>query len=168
MTHSVEETVYAFSAVSNDGRPIPLEQFRGQVLLIVNTASKCVFTSQYAGLERLYSEYKDRGLVVLGFPCNQFGAQEPASDREIAQFCDVNYGVSFPIFAKVDVNGPNAHPLFQYLKKERAGFLGLIRRGAIQWNFTKFLIDRQGRVVSRHAPAASPEGLRPEIEKLLR
>jgi glutathione peroxidase len=118
-------------------------------------------------LEKLYEDFKDRGLVVLGFPCNQFGAQEAGSDAEIAQFCELNYGVSFPIFSKIEVNGPNAHPLFQYLKKEKAGLLSAIGLGAIKWNFTKFLVDRSGKVVSRHAPATSPEQLATEIEKLL-
>jgi len=137
------------------------------VLVVVNTASKCGFTPQYAGLEALYREFKDRGVVVLGFPCNQFGGQEPGSEAQIAQFCQLNYGVTFPIFAKIDVNGPGAHPLFQYLKAERGGLLGAIGMDAIKWNFTKFLVDRYGKVVARFAPSAAPESLKPEIEKLL-
>jgi glutathione peroxidase len=134
------------------------------VLVVVNTASKCGYTPQYAGLEALYQQYKDRGLVVLGFPCNQFGAQEPGTEEEIAQFCELNYGVNFPIFAKIDVNGPHTHPLFKFLKSEKSGFLGT---EAIKWNFTKFLLDREGNVVKRFAPSVAPADLSPEIERLL-
>jgi glutathione peroxidase len=163
---AVETTnVYAFRAPRLDGAPVSLDTFRGRVLLIVNTASKCGFTPQYAGLEALYREFSGAGLTVLGFPCNQFGAQEPGSATEIGSFCERNYGVSFPIFAKVDVNGPDAHPLYQYLKRARPGIFGTER---IKWNFTKFLVDRQGKVASRFAPKTTPESLRPEIEKLLR
>lgn len=156
--------VYAFSAPLLDGTPMPFDAFKGRVLLIVNTASKCGFTPQYAGLEALYREFKGAGLTVLGFPCNQFGAQEPGSAPEISAFCEQNYRVSFPLFARIDVNGPGAHPLYQYLKKTRPGILGSER---IKWNFTKFLVDRQGIAVSRFAPKTSPESLKPEIEKLL-
>lgn len=136
----------------------------GKVLLVVNTASKCGFTPQYAELEALYRDYKDRGFEVLGFPCNQFGAQEPGDAEEIRNFCSLTYDVSFPMFAKIDVNGGDADPLWQWLKKEQTGLLGI---GAIKWNFTKFLIDRSGKVVSRHAPTVRPQLLREEIERLL-
>jgi glutathione peroxidase len=164
---TTETTVYDFSARSLDGRDVPLSEYRGQVMVIVNTASKCGFTPQYAGLETLYRQYKDRGLVVIGFPCNQFGAQEPGGAEEIAQFCELNYGVSFPIFAKIEVNGAQAHPLYKYLKSEKSGLLGAIGLDAIKWNFTKFLVDRNGKVVERFAPATSPGDLAPAIEKLL-
>jgi len=146
---------------------VPLAQYKGKVLVIVNTASKCGFTPQYAGLETLYQQYKDRGVVVLGFPCNQFGTQEPGTEEEIAQFCELNYGVSFPIFAKIEVNGPNAHPLYKFLKKERSGILGAIGLNSIKWNFTKFLVDRAGNVVDRFASATTPAELAPAINKLL-
>jgi len=152
-----EVTIYGFSAPLLDGRPAQLEEFRGQVLLIVNTASKCGFTPQYAGLEELYRTYKDRDFAVLGFPCNQFGRQEPGSAGEIGAFCRKNYGVSFPMFAKIDVNGADAHPLYRFLRQSKAGILGDFDAGRIKWNFTKFLIDRRGRVVSRHGPSATPD-----------
>ena len=167
MTDSIGQSVYNFSALSLDGHEVPLAQYAGKVLVIVNPASKCGFTPQYAGLEALYKEYKDRGVVVLGFPCNQFGAQEPGTEAEIAQFCELNYGVSFPIFAKIDVNGANAHPLYKFLKSERSGLLGAIGLDAIKWNFTKFLVDRTGKAVGRYAPSTTPGELAPEIEKLL-
>ncbi len=157
-------TVYAFSAPLLEGGTVNLESFRGQALLIVNTASKCGFTPQYAGLERLYEEFKGRGFAVLGFPCNQFGAQEPGGEAEIGAFCEKNYGVSFPLFAKIEVNGPGTHPLYQFLKKAKAGVLGT---AGIKWNFTKFLVDREGRVVGRYAPATKPEALKGAIEGLL-
>ncbi len=157
-------SVYAFSAPLLDGQTIGLDQFRGSVLLIVNTASKCGLTPQYEGLEQLYRTYKDRGLVVLGFPCNQFGAQEPGSSVEIGAFCQRNYGVSFPIFDKIEVNGPHTHPLFQFLKKNKPGIFGTEK---IKWNFTKFLIDRQGIAVRRSAPRTAPKSLIPAIERLL-
>ena len=141
-----------------------LSSFRGKVLLIVNTASQCGFTPQYAGLETLYKKYKDQGFAVLGFPCNQFGAQEPGDSAEIANFCEKNYGVTFPMFGKVDVNGPGAHPLFVKLKGEAPGILGT---EGIKWNFTKFLLDKKGSVVSRHAPTTSPDMLEAEIGTLL-
>jgi glutathione peroxidase len=140
-----------------------LKRFEGQVLLIVNTASACGFTPQYRDLEELYRALKPRGFSVLGFPCNQFGKQEPGSAAEIRQFCDSNYGVTFPMFEKIDVNGDNAHPLYKYLKSEKSGLLGK----AIKWNFTKFLVNRQGRVVARHAPTTKPGTLTKEIEALL-
>jgi glutathione peroxidase len=158
------ERLYAFSAPLLTGQTIGLDQFRGSVLLIVNTASKCGFTPQYEGLEQLYLAYKDRGLVVLAFPCNQFGAQEPGSSAEIGPFCQRNYGVSFPLFDKIDVNGPHAHPLFQFLKRCKPGIFGSEK---IKWNFTKFLIDRKGNVVQRYAPRITPKSLAPAIERLL-
>jgi glutathione peroxidase len=161
------QSVYDFSALSVDGHEVPLAQYKGKVLVVVNTASKCGFTPQYAGLEALYRDYKDRGVAVLGFPCNQFGAQEPGTEAEIAQFCELNYGVSFPIFAKIDVNGSNAHPLYKFLKSKRSGIFGAIGLDAIKWNFTKFLVDRTGNVVGRYAPSTAPAELAPEIDKLL-
>jgi glutathione peroxidase len=155
--------IYDFSAQSLAGEEIPLKQFEGKVLLIVNTASACGFTPQYKGLEALHLDLAPRGFAVLGFPCNQFGGQEPGDAAVIAQFCASNYGITFPLFAKVDVNGDNAHPLFKYLKNQKAGLLG----PSIKWNFTKFLVDRSGKVVARHAPTARPESLTREIEVLL-
>ena len=156
--------LYSFTADSLDGHPISLSEFTGRVLLIVNTASKCGFTPQYAALEQLYRSYKSRGFVVLGFPCNQFGQQEPGSASDIGSFCERNYGVSFPMFAKIDVNGPAAHPLYRFLKERKAGLFGT---RAIKWNFTKFLIDRDGNVVSRFAPSTKPLDLAPSVERLL-
>jgi glutathione peroxidase len=156
-------SIYDFSANTLAGKELPLKQFEGQVLLIVNTASACGFTPQYKGLEALQKTYGARGFLVLGFPCNQFGGQEPGDAAQIEQFCERNYGVSFPMFSKVDVNGGKAHPLFKYLKDEKSGLLG----SAIKWNFTKFLVDRSGKVVARHAPTATPESLKKEIEALL-
>lgn len=144
-----------------------MAQFRGHVLLIVNTASKCGFTPQYAALEQLYLTYRDRGFDVLGFPSNQFGAQEPGTAAEIASFCETRFGVTFPLFAKIDVNGPGAHPLYRFLKQEQPGILGFFAAGAIRWNFTKFLVDRQGRVAARFGPAKKPEKLAGVIEQLL-
>jgi glutathione peroxidase len=161
------ETVYRFSAPLLDGRMTSLAEFEGRVLLIVNTASKCGFTPQYAGLEQLHRTLKDRGFEVLGFPSNQFGGQEPGTEAEIGAFCEKNYGVSFPVFAKIDVNGPHAHPLYQFLKKSKPGVLSFLFAGGIQWNFTKFLIDRKGRVAGRYAPSTKPKGLARTIEKLL-
>ncbi len=154
----------SFSADTLQGQTQSLAEYAGKVLLIVNTASQCGFTPQYAGLEALYQKYKDRGLVILGFPCNQFGAQEPGSATEIGAFCQKNYGVSFPMFAKIEVNGENAHPLYQHLKKSAPGVLG---SEAIKWNFTKFLVDRNGQVVKRYASATTPEALAADIESLL-
>ena len=155
--------VYDFTAKSLAGEDVPLKQFEGKVLLIVNTASKCGFTPQYQGLEALHRELSPRGFAVLGFPCNQFGGQEPGDARQIADFCDSKYDVSFPLFDKIDVNGANAHPLYNYLKREKSGLLG----SSIKWNFTKFLVDRAGQVVARHAPTATPQGLKKDIEALL-
>lgn len=155
--------IYDFKAKSLAGEDIPLQRFEGQVLLIVNTASACGFTPQYKGLEALHEALHPRGFSVLGFPCNQFGNQEPGDAKQIEQFCTKNYGVTFPMFAKIEVNGTSAHPLFNYLKSEKAGLLG----PSIKWNFTKFLVDRSGKVVARHAPTAKPEGLAREIEALL-
>jgi glutathione peroxidase len=160
-------TVYSFSAQTLDGRATSLSDFKGKVLLIVNTASQCGFTPQYAGLESLYRTYKERGLEVLGFPCNQFGSQEPGTAAEIGVFCERNYGVSFPMFGKIDVNGEKAHPLYQFLKKEKPGLLGPLGGGAIKWNFTKFLVNRNGRVVARFASTTKPESLTKDIENLL-
>jgi glutathione peroxidase len=155
--------VYDFTAKSLSGDEVPLKRFEGQVLLIVNTASACGFTPQYKGLQELHQALSPRGFAVLGFPCNQFGAQEPGDESQIEQFCSTNYAVTFPMFAKIDVNGTSAHPLYEYLKREKSGLLG----PSIKWNFTKFLVDRSGKVVARHAPTARPEGLRKEIEALL-
>ena len=155
--------IYDFTATSLAGEDVPLKRFEGQVLLIVNTASACGFTPQYRGLEALQKELGPRGLSVLGFPCNQFGHQEPGDAKAIEQFCDSNYAVTYPMFAKIDVNGDNAHPLFRYLKSEKSGLLG----SSIKWNFTKFLVDRSGRVVARHAPTTTPASLKKEIEALL-
>ena len=155
--------IYDFTAKSLAGEDVPLKQFEGQVLLIVNTASACGFTPQYRGLEALQRELGPRGFSVLGFPCNQFGGQEPGDARQIEQFCASNYAISFPMFAKIDVNGFHVHPLYQYLKSEKSGVLG----ASIKWNFTKFLVDRSGRVVARHAPTTTPEALKKEIEALL-
>ena len=156
-------SIYDFSAKSLAGEDTPLKQFEGKVLLIVNTASACGFTPQYKGLEALQQAYGSRGFSVLGFPCNQFGRQEPGSAAEIEQFCSSNYAVSFPMFDKIDVNGDNAHPLYQYLRGEKSGLLG----SSIKWNFTKFLIDRSGKVVGRYAPTTTPEALTKDIEALL-
>lgn len=156
--------LYGFTATLLDGQPMPLSYFAGRVLLIVNTASKCGFTPQYAGLEQLYRDYHDRGLDVLAFPSNQFGNQEPGGAEEIGQFCERNYGVSFPVFSKVDVNGRNADPLFQFLTSARRGFFGTRR---IKWNFTKFLVDREGNVVGRYAPSTDPMKLKDMIELVL-
>ncbi len=157
-------TVYDFSAKSLSGEEIPLSKFKGKVLLIVNTASKCGFTPQYSGLEKLQETYSARGFEVLGFPCNQFGSQEPGNAEEIASFCSLNYGVTFPMFAKVDVNGAGAHPLYQYLKRAKPGSLGF---QSIKWNFTKFLAGRNGAVTARYSPMTKPEELEKSIEALL-
>ena len=155
-------SIYSIGVKTIDGASTTLEPYRGKVMLIVNTASKCGFTSQFAGLETLYRRYKGRGFVVLGFPCNQFASQEPLSEPQIRNFCQVNYGVTFPMFAKIDVNGPNAHPLYSHLKQSAPGIL---RSEAIKWNFTKFLVDREGRVVRRYAPSTKPEEIASDIEK---
>src|SRR5579863_2027856 len=158
---TVAGSVYDFSAPLLDGRNLRLAEFKGRVLLIVNTASQCGFTPQYAGLEELYRAHRDRGFDVLGFPCNQFGNQEPGSAEDIGAFCERNYRVSFPMFARIDVNGASAHPLYRFLKESRPGLLGSER---IKWNFTKFLVDRAGRVVDRFAPAKKPRDLAARIE----
>ena len=157
-------TVYDFEAQSINGKPVALKQFEGKVLLIVNTASACGFTPQFGGLEKLHESYADQGLVVLGFPSNQFGAQDPGSNDEIASFCQLNYGVSFPMMAKIDVNGAQAAPLYQWLSQEAPGLLG---SKSIKWNFTKFLVGRDGRVIRRYAPMDTPAKLSADIEAAL-
>jgi len=156
--------VFDFQATALDGTPVDLAQYRGKVLLIVNTASKCGFTPQYQGLEKVYRELHPRGLEILGFPCNQFGHQEPDGEAEIGAFCEKNYGVTFPMFAKVDVNGDAAHPLWKHLKETAPGLLGT---EAIKWNFTKFLVGRDGQVIHRYAPTTKPEEIAGDIEKAL-
>jgi len=160
-------SIYDFSADLLDGTTVRLDQFRDRVLLIVNTASQCGFTPQYAGLEALYARYREQGLEVLGFPSNQFGAQEPGTAAQIGAFCEKNYGVTFPMFAKIDVNGANAHPLYRHLRKQKPGMLGILAGGRIGWNFTKFLVDRRGSVVKRYAPSTGPASLAGDIEMLL-
>lgn len=154
---------YNFTAISLQGKEIKMSDYRGKVVLVVNTASKCGFTPQYEGLEKLYEKYKDKDFVILGFPCNQFGNQEPGDDKSIQEGCVLNYGVTFPIFSKINVNGPNAHEIFKYLKKE----LGDAKGGDIKWNFTKFLIDKSGKPVSRFAPTTKPEEIEKDVLKLL-
>jgi glutathione peroxidase len=156
--------IYDLSAQAIDGSEVPLGRYRGKVMLIVNTASKCGFTPQYDGLEKLHEELSDRGLAVLGFPCNQFGQQEPGDAAEIQSFCRLSYDVKFPLFAKVEVNGPGTHPLYAWLKKQAKGLFGTEK---IKWNFTKFLIDRNGKVIHRYAPTTKPEAIRADVEKLL-
>ncbi len=160
----MDNSVYDFEVTTIMGLPRSMGDYRGKLLLIVNTASECGFTPQYAGLQELYETYHDRGLEVLGFPCNQFGKQEPGSSEEIQHFCRVNYGVTFPMFDKINVNGANAHPLFRYLKNQAPGALGT---KAIKWNFTKFLVGRDGHVVARFAPSVAPDEIGPEIETLI-
>jgi glutathione peroxidase len=157
-------SVYDFDALQINGQSVPLKQYQGKPLLIVNTASACGFTPQFAGLEALHKTYGDKGLVVLGFPCNQFGAQDKGSNDEISEFCQLNYGVSFPMMAKIDVNGGNAHPLYQWLVKEAPGFLGT---KAIKWNFTKFLVGKDGQVLKRYAPTDTPASLAQDVEAAL-
>ena len=156
--------IYDFEALQINGKPVPLKTFEGKVMLIVNTASACGFTPQFAGLEELHKSYGAKGLVVLGFPCNQFGAQDKGSNDEIAEFCQLNYGVSFPMMAKIDVNGAGAHPLYQWLTKEAPGVLGT---QAINWNFTKFLIGKDGQVIKRYAPTDTPQSLAKDLETTL-
>lgn len=158
------KSIYDLTVSDIDGKPVQLGQYSGKTLLIVNTASKCGFTPQYAGLEQLYGTYKDRGFIVLGFPCDQFGNQEPGDEDEIKSFCSLTYDVTFPMFSKIDVNGSNASPLFQILKNQSPGVLGI---KAIKWNFTKFLIDRNGKVIDRYAPTTKPENLEADIEAAL-
>jgi glutathione peroxidase len=157
-------TIYDFTAETIDGQPANLADFRDKVVLVVNTASQCGFTRQYAGLEALYRKYRDKGLVVVGFPCNQFGAQEPGDEAEIKSFCSLTYDVDFPMMRKVDVNGPRAHPLYAWLKSQKKGVLGT---EGIKWNFTKFLVDRSGKVAGRFAPTVEPKALEGAIERLL-
>jgi glutathione peroxidase len=156
-------TAYDFTATTIDGEERALAAYEGKVLLVVNVASKCGFTPQYAGLEKLHREFVDDGLVVLGFPCDQFGHQEPGAEAEIKEFCSLTYDVTFPMFAKIEVNGDGAHPLYQWLKEEQRGLLG----GRIKWNFTKFLVDRSGQPVHRYAPNTTPEDLHDDVEKLI-
>ena len=159
-----DATIYDFSAKDIKGNEISLADYQGKVLLIVNTASKCGFTPQFEGLQNLHKELGDKGFEVLGFPCNQFLSQDPGDEDAISQFCSLNYGVSFPMFAKIEVNGEGTHPLFRFLKKEAKGLMGSEK---VKWNFTKFLVDSNGRVVRRYAPTAKPEEIRADIEKLL-
>jgi glutathione peroxidase len=161
---SAEKTVYEFQAKDITGKDISLDGFKGKVMLIVNTASKCGFTPQFGGLEELHKQYAGKGLAVLGFPSNQFLSQDPGNDDEIAQFCQVNYGVSFPMMSKIDVNGPSAHPLYQWLSAEAPGMLGI---KAIKWNFTKFLVGKDGKVIRRYAPTDKPADLAKDIEAAL-
>ena len=161
---SASSSVYDFDALSIDGKPAHLSTQRGKVLLIVNTASQCGFTPQFGGLEALWEKYRDKGLVVVGFPSNEFGKQDPGSNDEIASFCQVNYGVSFPMMSKVEVNGSSAHPLWKWLKGEKPGLLG---SEAIKWNFTKFLVGKDGKVLKRYAPTDTPESIRRDIEAAL-
>ena len=160
----MEKKFYSFKAVSLKGKEISMDQYKGKVVVIVNTASKCGFTPQYADLEKLYQQYKDKGLVILGFPCNQFGKQEPGTAKDISEGCLINYGVSFPMFSKVDVNGENAHPLFSYLKSALPGFI----TNRVKWNFTKFVIDSEGNPVKRYAPITSPLKMEQLIVSLLK
>lgn len=160
----MKPTVHEFTAKTIGGKDVKLSEFKGKVLLIVNVASHCGFTPQYTGLENLYRKYNSRGLEILGFPCNQFGGQEPGNEEEIKNFCNLNYNVSFPLFAKIEVNGPNTDPLYEYLKSEGKGLLGT---KAVKWNFTKFLVNRQGLVVKRYSPRTKPEDLAKNIVSLL-
>ncbi|WP_321791357.1 glutathione peroxidase [Caballeronia sp. J97] len=161
---AASEGIYGFSAETLDGATVGLDQYRDKVLLIVNTASECGFTPQYKGLQDIYRQFAARGFEVLGFPCNQFGKQEPGDAEQIGAFCEKNFGVTFPMFAKIEVNGSNAHPLYKYLKDKEPGLLGI---EAIKWNFTKFLVDRNGKVIKRYAPQTKPESITDDIEKLL-
>ena len=155
--------VYEFKALNNKGAEVNFAQYEGKVLMIVNTASKCGFTPQYDGLEALYQKYKEQGLVIIGFPCDQFAHQEPGSNEEIAEFCRINHGVTFPLMAKIDVNGNNAHPIYQYLKDAAPGTFGK----AIKWNFTKFLINRDGTVIKRFEPTTTPEAIEKDVQEML-
>ncbi len=157
-------SIYEYSANTITGQEVSLADYQGKVVLIVNTASKCGFTPQFEGLENLHNELQDQGLAVLGFPCNQFGSQDPGSDGEIEEFCQLNYGVSFPMFSKIEVNGSGTHPLYKFLKKEAKGMLG---SQTIKWNFTKFLVDKNGEVVKRYAPTDTPEAIKKDIQALL-
>jgi glutathione peroxidase len=157
------KSIYDFSVKTSQGTEKTLDEYKGKVMLVVNTASKCGFTPQYADLQKLYDKYHEKGLEILAFPCDQFAHQEPGTDEEIQSFCKMNYGVTFPVFGKIDVNGKNAHPLFQYLRGQKKSLLG----DAVKWNFTKFLVDRQGNFVERYAPSFAPAEISPELEKLL-
>ena len=159
----MKKSLFEFSAIANNGKPVDFGEYTGKVVLVVNTASKCGFTPQYAGLEQLYRKYKDRGLVVIGFPCDQFAHQEPGSDAEIAAFCQVNFGVTFPLMSKIEVNGPGTHPIFEFLKSKTSGVLS----DSLKWNFTKFLVSRDGSTVTRYAPTTKPEKLEADIEVAL-
>ena len=156
--------IYKFSADDHSGKTVSLDQFKNKVLLIVNTASACGFTPQYQGLQHLYEKYQEQGLEILAFPCNQFNQQEKADNKEIKQFCDLNFNIQFPLFAKIEVNGPDTHPLYQFLKDQVPGFLGSKN---IKWNFTKFLVTREGQVIDRYAPITKPEAIEADIKKLL-
>ncbi|GMM47194.1 peroxiredoxin [Pichia kluyveri] len=156
---------YTFSATRNNGEPFPMENLKGKVVLIVNTASKCGFTKQYSELEALYKKYKDQGLEIIGFPCNQFAGQEPGSSEEIAEFCQINFGVTFPLMQKIDVNGDKADPIYEWLKSEKSGMLGF---KAIKWNFEKFLVDKEGKVYQRYSSLKNPASISDDIEKLLK
>jgi len=158
------QSIYNFEVIDIHHQKTTLTPFKGQVMLIVNTASRCGFTPQFEGLEKLYKTHKNQGFVVLGFPCNQFGSQEPLNEAQIENFCRIDYGVTFPMFAKIDVNGENAHPLYRYLKSNAPGIMG---SESIKWNFTKFLIDRKGRVIRRYAPSTTPEAIEADIKKIL-
>jgi glutathione peroxidase len=159
----MNKSIYDFSAILINGKEIQFSEFKGKVLLIVNTASKCGFTPQFEGLEKLYSKYLDKGFSVLGFPCNQFNSQDPDTDENIMSFCSLNYGVTFPMYSKIDVNGKKQHPLFKFLKEKRSGFLS----GTIKWNFTKFLVDREGNVVNRFGPSTEPAEIDKYVENIL-
>ncbi|MGS2720081.1 glutathione peroxidase [Paraglaciecola aestuariivivens] len=160
----MSHTIYQFEATLNNGEKINFDAYQGKVLLIVNTASKCGFTPQYEGLQTLYQQYKEQGLVVLGFPCDQFGHQEPGTDQDIQSFCSLNFNVDFPLFKKIEVNGKQASPIYQYLKKAAPGVMG---SQAIKWNFTKFLVNKQGTVIKRYAPTTKPQDIESDIQKLL-
>jgi glutathione peroxidase len=164
MTTQTSPSIYDFSATSIEGQPVPLRTYEGKVLLIVNTASQCGFTPQYQGLQAIYHKFEKQGFTVLGFPCNQFGKQEPGSENEIQSFCETRFGVTFPLFQKVDVNGNDAHPLFKYLTKAAPGIFGT---AGIKWNFTKFLVDRSGKVVKRYPATTKPEDIEKDIQALL-
>lgn len=160
---NMEQQFYQFTAKSLQGKEVAMENYKGKFVLVVNTASKCGLTPQYEGLENLYKKFRDQGLVILGFPCNQFGNQEPGDEKSISEGCLINYGVTFPMFAKIEVNGTNAHPIFKYLKKELTGFAG----GWIKWNFTKFLIDKNGKPIKRFSPTTSPKKIEQYLMKYL-
>jgi glutathione peroxidase len=164
MTTESGASIYDFKTTTIDGETVSLSHYRGQVLLIVNVASRCGFTPQYQGLEQLYKKYRGRGFTILGFPCNQFGKQEPGSESEIKEFCRTSYQVTFPLFSKIDVNGPDAHPLYKFLEAAKPGILGT---KGIKWNFTKFLVDQHGKPVKRYSPRSTPESITPDLDRLL-